>query len=139
VRVRAWARRIPWHNYFFGGYYLFFGFMGLCAAVWTPSSIEGAAGAIVTTVWSIAAILVAVVGLLGALKPNYRWEVYANYAGILAVFAYASTVQLIVLTQDQPTRSAQFWAIAAHAWIFALRLVFIHRQVRQRVAQIEAE
>lgn len=130
--VRQWARRIPWHNWIFGGYYLFFGFMGLCALLWTPTSIQGAAGPWVTLSWAVASLTVAGVGVTGALRPNFRWEVWANYAGIIAVFLYASTVQLIILLEGQFTRSPQFWAIAAHVWIFALRLVYIHLEVRKK-------
>lgn len=130
--VRVWARRIPWHNWIFAGYYLFFGLMGVCALIWTPTSIQGAAGPWVTVSWAVASLLVAAVGIVGALRPNFRWEVCAGYAGILAVFLYASTVQLIILLEWQPTRSPQFWAIAAHVWMFALRLVYIHLEVRKK-------
>lgn len=137
--TRLWARRIPWHNWIFAGYYLFFGCMGLCALLWTPSSIAGAAGPWVTLSWAVASLVVAAVGVLGALRPNFRWEVWAGYAGIIAVFLYASTVQLIILLDQQPTRSPQFWAIAAHVWMFALRLVYIHLEVRKKtITAVEA-
>lgn len=135
LHVKYWARMLPWHNWIFAGYYGFFGLMGMNALIFPPSSIDGAAGPTVTAAWGVASLACALVGIYGALRPNFRAEVVACWAGIMAVFAYASTVQLIIIIQGQPTRAAQFWVISSHVWMFALRLVFI--RVRARTAMAE--
>lgn len=135
LHVKYWARLIPWHNWVFAGYYLFFGFMGLNALLFPPVSIDGASGPWITAAWGASSVACAAIGIYGALRPNFRFEVAAAWFGIIAVFAYASTVQIIILVQQQPTRAGQFWAIAAHVWPFILRLMY----VRLRTKQIEAD
>lgn len=139
LKLKYWSRRIPYHNWIFAGYYMFFGLMGFNALRYPPVSIDGASGPFVTMAWGIASLACAAIGLYGALRPNFRAEITANWAGAVAVFAYASTVQLIIITQGQPSRAGQFWAISAHVWIFALRIVYLRSRAKALVAERAAE
>jgi hypothetical protein len=135
LHIKYWARMIPYHNWIFAGYYLFFGLMGVNALVFPPLSIDGAAGPFVTAAWGVASLACAIIGIHGALRPNFRSEITACWSGIVAIFAYASTVQLIILVQNQPSRAAQFWVISSHAWMFVLRLVFIRVRAKAALAE----
>jgi len=136
ARFRGWARRIPWHNWIFAGYYLFFGLQGLAALVHTPSSIEGVAGTLVTLLWGVAALGAGVIGVFGALRPNFRAEIAACWFGIVGTFAYSSTIWFIVVFEDAPTRQAQGWAIAAHMFPLLLRLVYIYRETHKETERL---
>jgi len=137
VAIHNHARKIWWHSWFFAVYYLFFGLMGVGALVFTPQSIDGAAGPYVTAGWAVASLLVATMGIYGALRPRFRLEVWGNWSGIVATFAYASTVLIILVGQEQAGRTAQFFNISAHAVIFALRLVFL--DIEKKKTELVAE
>lgn len=134
-RFIAWRRRIPWHNWFFAGYYLFFGLSGWGALSYTPSSIEGAAGTGLTYAWATASVLVGVLGIWGALKPNFRFENWACYFGIASTFIYSSTLIIIILG-NQPTRSAQAFAIMRAIFPLMMRIVYNHLREQQVAAEL---
>lgn len=133
----------PWHNWLFAAYYLFFGLSGISAIFFTPTSIEGVAGPALTYTWGGAGVLVGIVGIAGALglpffprhskrsRPNFRWETFACWLGILSTFIYSSTIVLIIFQTDGVTRSAQAFAVARAVFPLALRIIYFHLREKQ--------
>lgn len=138
-RVRYWARTIPWHNWIFAGYYAFFGFAGANVLAFPPNNISQAAGPTITIAWGVSSIVCAVIGLFGALRPNFRSEIIACWMGIFAIVCYASTTQVIILSTGDFGRAGPFWVTISHVWIFVLRLVFIRINEKRKAEQLIAE
>lgn len=157
--VRAWLRRIPWHNWAFAGYYASILQVGRTALEHPPQSIEGAAGPILTTLWASFTVGAALIGLWGAIapsivipwmhrkpgqrmprpvwrrlsSPNFRMEQVAAVVAWLGLFIYASTVWGIVFVESQWSRQPSAWVITSHFWPFLIRLLYF--RFREREAQ----
>ena len=117
--------------------YLSAGYAALAAVVWTPQTIEGALGAVLTYGWATVGLVGAAVALLGVALDRYRVEWAAVWWVAAGLSVYTLTVWALVA--QTPTRQTQAAALTTLCVLLVYRAVELtahaaklrHRHLRE--------
>lgn len=114
-------------------------YSGVAGLVWTPTTIEGFAGSVLTVVWAGLTILASVWALAGVVMNRYRWEWAAVWWVTAGVSVYVTTVWLLVFVAGTPTRQSQAAALTALVAMLLYRATELSAHAAKLRAQQQLE
>lgn len=93
---------------------------GIAALIWTPTTIAGAIGVLVTYAWAALAVLGGSVGIWAVARDQWRTERWSAPLAAGGAVTYAVAVWSLVITETSG-RAAQA------SWITAVALLLVYR------------